>query len=130
MMTALFTLLDLDEPAYLLNGRLLPAEAGTVQVATGPDAVVSYPAPFRPVLRYFSRLRTRSEASLAGRGLDFDADDVAALRRAGVLWTLEPGTDSGIIDQLSRIRVHLIGPPAPEQNRPGFVVLQADDGKG
>lgn len=132
-MTALFTLFELDEPAYMLNGRLVPAEAGAeVQVVTGPDTVSSYPPLFRPALEYFTRLRTRSEALEAGgdadRDLDFDAGDLAALRYAGLLWTLMPGEAATIIQQLGEISLQVVAPLAQDQNRPGYVVLQAEPG--
>lgn len=130
-MTALFTLFELDEPAYMLNGRLVPAAAGAeVQVITGPDTVSSYPPLFRPALEYFTRLRTRSEALEAGGDpdLDFDAGDLAALRDAGLLWTLMPGDGTAIIEQLGEICLQVVAPLAKDQNRPGYVVLQAEPG--
>lgn len=127
-MTVIYNLLDLDEPVYHLTGALVPADTGPVQVVVGPDAVAEYPDEFRPVLAYFTRLRTRSQALAAASGIGFDADDLAAMATAGLLWSAEPAPVDAQIAALGRLGVRTVVPPSPHQNYPGYVALTTPDG--
>lgn len=123
-----YNLLDLAEPVYQLNGALVPGETGPVHVAVGVQAVAEYPAEFRPVLAYFTRLRTRSQALAAASGVGFDADDLAAMVTAGVLWSAAPSPTGGQIENLGRLGVHPVAPPSAQQDYPGYVALTTPEG--
>ena len=125
---ALYNLLDLAEPAYLLNGVLVPADDGPTEIVQADGRVFSLPAEFRRPLRYFTRLRLRSETLAPDSDSGVDADDLNAMVRAGILWHLRPGSATDIARQLSPLRLHVRAPLAAEQNRPGLIVLDLGGG--
>ncbi len=125
---ALYNLFDLAEPAYLLNGVLMPADGGPAEIAQAGGGVVTLPAEFRHPLRYFSRLRLRSEALASGSGSGIDAADLDAMTRSGILWQLEPGDAAALAGQLATLRLHVRAPLAADQNRPGLIVLDLGGG--
>lgn len=125
---AVHNLLDLDEPAYILNGILLPAGSGSaalVEVVEGDGRTYGWPAELRAPLAYFTRLRTRSRALADGPANDFDDDDLDALVEHGLLWRLLPGRGS---EEIGRAVVHMRAPLAKNQDMPGFVLLDVGDG--
>lgn len=124
---AVHNLLDLDEPAYILNGILLPTDGATdvVEVVEGDGRKYGWPTELRTPLTYFSRLRTRSQALSDGPAYGFDADDLDALVEHGLLWRLLPGRGP---EQIGPGVVYVRAPLAENQNRPGFVVLDLGDG--
>ncbi|MFT3970026.1 MAG: hypothetical protein QM695_07045 [Micropruina sp.] len=119
----IYNILDLEEPAYILNGVLVPAADGSLQLADQAGRANVYPTEFRALFEYFTRLRTQSEALDARSRVGFDADDLAALVQHGLLWRLTPGA---VAAQIRAARFLLRAAVAERQDWPGFVLFKVD----
>lgn len=126
-MTPIYNLFDLDEPAYMLNGRLSPADNGPIQVFDSRNRSWELPDELRPVLRYFTRLRTASEVEDAASELGIDDDDVAALVEHHLLLQIGPQSFLTQVSVLAGLKILEVAPRAPIQNRPGMVVIALPD---
>lgn len=94
-----YSLLRLQEPVYLLNGRLME-HGDQVEIVFGEPPGWLMPGEFRPLLAYFTRLRTATEAALAGPHIGFDDDDLKTLVDSGFLWLLSPASEADLIEIL------------------------------
>lgn len=107
------SLLRLQEPVYLLNGRLME-DVGQVEIVFGEPPSWLMPSEFRPLLAYFTRLRTATEAALSGPHVGFDDDDLKTLVDSGLLWLLSPASEGDLIGILSAAHLQVTaGAAAP-----------------
>lgn len=127
-MTPIYNLFDLDEPAYMLNGRLPSADEGPIRVyGILSNRSWELPEEFRPVLSYFTRLRTASEVEEVATELGIDDDDLAALVESHLLWKIGPQPFLTQLSVLAGLKILDVAPRAPVQNRPGMVVIALPD---
>lgn len=125
---AIQTLLELPEPVLILNGMLVHSPApGTTQLARAAGELATYPDEFGPTLAYFTKLRTESEAVADGPVVGFDAADLTALVATGVLWRCAPASTDELKRRLGALGVLVVAPPAPVQNREGYLCLALGD---
>lgn len=121
-----FTLIELDEPVFVLNGRLIRSDQVLVEDRVGHR--FSYPEPFRPILTYFTKLRPASQVRADLAALRCDESDITAAVRHQTLLQMSPAPSwSAAAHQLSGIKLLALAPRSPVQNRPGQVLLTLPD---
>lgn len=93
-MTRIYTLFELYEPAFVLDGQLVDGDCPVIRYPlvpefTGPADDESR-AEWLKVVRYFTRLRTATEVRAALDDLGADEEDIEALVDAGALIAFPP----------------------------------------
>lgn len=127
-MTSIVSMRLLREPAYVLLGRVVAERAdGCVEVERSPSAVFEYVAEARPMVRFFSTLRTHTEAIAAVESWGGQANDLESLVDAGTL--VRFATDEAEIrTRLRSLAVAVLGPTRLADDRQ-FVYITLPTGR-
>lgn len=126
-MSPVYSLFSLDEPAYILNGRLCRPAKGPVQVLDSVDQGWDVPDDMVSALTFFTKLRTASEVRGLSAELEIDEDDVAALVKHQLLWRIDPQPFWAQAGLLAGLKIVQMPARAAEQNRPGLVLFALPD---